>query len=94
MLSKVSLKHKCGYCSLEKWNSGIIQKIIGKKSLLIIMNWIDMINPIFNFQDYIYCRKQIRFNGGFWWIMHLHHIGLPPATNYYPIKQVSGNFLN
>jgi len=39
------------------------------------------------------CRKQRRLNYGNRWIMHLHHIGLPPATDNNSMSFVSGNFI-
>jgi hypothetical protein len=31
---------------------------------------------------------------GDWWIMHLHHTGLPPTANRYLKVTVSGNSFN
>ena len=55
--------------------------------------WIDVIERVFNSNLINNCRKQIKFNLDDWWIMHLHHIGLPPATNRYSKLSVSGNSL-
>ena len=41
-----------------------------------------------------YCRKLNKINLGDWWIMLLHHIGLPPAIDRRLRLQVSGNSLN
>lgn len=60
----------------------------------LIYNWISHIKCILNFQFNINCRRQTKFNLWDWWIMHQHYIGLPPATNSYPIELVSGNCLN
>lgn len=59
-----------------------------------MIDWIDLIKRVFYFQFDINCRKQKSSNWEDWWIMHLHHIGLPPATNSYPIVLVSGNYFN
>jgi len=76
----------------EKQDSVKKSKIIVNK---IIFNtksvWIGVIKHVYNLFLIINCRKQGRFNLGDWWIMHLHHIGLPPATNRYPKLPVSGN---
>ena len=57
-------------------------------------NQFDLVKCVFNPRLDYYCRKQIRFNLGDWWIMLLHHIGLPPAINRYPKLIVSGNIFN
>jgi len=54
----------------------------------------DNINSFSSLQTEHYCRRQISFNLGDWWIMLLHHIGLPPAINLNPELPVSGNIYN
>ena len=68
----------------EKQVSVEKSKIIENKFISAIKtNWIGMLKYVFNFNLINNCRKQIIFNLRDWWIMHLHHIGLPPATNRY-----------
>ena len=50
------------------------------------------IEKYFNSDQINNCRKQKRLKYGHRWIMHLHHIGLPPATDNNSMSFVSGNF--
>ena len=76
----------------EKQDSGKKSKIIANKfTSTIKTGWFVIIERVFNSHLINNCRKQRRFNLRDWWIMHLHHIGLPPATNINPILLVSGN---
>ncbi len=82
-------------CATEKWNVEKIFTIIQNKFKSIIkFGWVDIKKFVFTFHISIDCRKHIKFNQKSWWIMHLHHIGLPPATNGNLIVLVSGNYLN
>ena len=95
MFLKITLFKKCVCYTSEKWNSENKSTIIENKPIATIkIGWIDVVKRVLNFQFDINCREQIKYNWGNWWIMHLHHIGLPPATNNYPIVLVSGNYLN
>lgn len=94
MLSKTALKNKCDCYAPEKWYSGLIKEDIKVKFLSDNNDMIVVFNNIFNFKFNINCRKQIRFNRKNWWIMHMHHIGLPPTTDNYPVVPVFGNYLN
>ncbi len=92
MLLKIKFVKKYTFDAVEKQDSE-------KKSDLIVNNfiyiikflWNYVIKRVFNYHLINNCRKQIKFNLRDWWIMHLHHIGLPPATNRYPKLSVSGN---
>lgn len=95
MLLKNVVIKKCDCYAPEKWNSEKKSTIIENKPIATIkIGWIDIVKRVFNFQFDINCREQIKYNWRNWWIMHLHDIGLPPATNNYPIVPVSGNYLN
>jgi len=84
----------CVFDAGRKQNSVKISKIVVNKFMSIINTiWMDTIKPVVNYHSNNNCRKQIKFNLDDWWIMHLHHIGLPPATNRYSKLQVSGNSL-
>ncbi len=78
----------------EKQGYVKISKIIVNKFISIIKTiGIVVIKHVFNSHLINNCRKQKRFHLEDWWIMHLHHIGLPPATNRYSKLSVSGNSL-
>ena len=84
----------CVFDAEIKQSSVKISKIIVNKIVSIINNiWMNTIKPVVNYHSNNNCRKQIKFNLDDWWIMHLHHIGLPPATNRSTKLQVSGNSL-
>ena len=75
-------------------NSNLVtrsSRVENKTKIPIITTRPDNVIYFFTHYIYNYCRKQIRFNLGDWWIMHLHHIGLPPTTNRYSKLSVSGN---
>ena len=84
----------CVFDAEIKQSSVKISKIIVNKIVSIINNvWMNTIKSVVNYHSNNNCRKQIKFNLDDWWIMHLHHIGLPPATNRSTKLQVSGNSL-
>jgi len=84
----------CVFDAEIKQSSVKISKIIVNKIVSIINNiWMNIMKPVVNYHSNNNCRKQIKFNLDDWWIMHLHHIGLPPATNRSTKLQVSGNSL-
>ena len=94
MLLKVTSIKTYLFDAEEKQDSVKKTKIIVNSFISIIKNdWIVLIKCVFNSDLINNCRKQIRFNLRDWWIMHLHHIGLPPATNRYSKLSVSGNSL-
>ena len=73
----------------EKKSTLIVNKFIST----IKTNWIYVLKRVFNSHLINNCRKHKMLSYGDWWIMHLHHIGLPPATNINSILLVSGNLL-
>lgn len=93
MFLKIKLLKKYERYALKKWNSEKKTIKIENDSITTFkIDWNDIVKCVFNFQFEFNCREQIKFNLGDWWIMHLHHIGLPPATNCYPIVVVPGNY--
>jgi hypothetical protein len=90
---KIKLLKKYERYVLKKWNSEKKTTKIENNSIATFkIDWNDIVKYVFNFQFEINCREQIKLNFGDWWIMHLHHIGLPPATNCYQIVVVPGNY--
>jgi len=81
------VNNKCVCFAKQDWNSE--NKSIKHDKL----NRFDSVIWFFDLQLENYCRKQISFNLGDWWIMLSHHIGLPPAIDRYPKLPVSGNIL-
>ena len=79
--------NKCVCIAKEDWDS----KTKSIKS--INTNRFDSAICFFSLHLENYCRKQMSFNLEDWWIMLLHHIGLPPAINRNSKFLVSGNIL-
>ena len=80
--------------SEEKRDSVKTPKTIVNNFISIIKTgWIVLLKCVLNSHLINNCRKHRRFNLRDWWIMHLHHIGFPPATNRYSKLSVSGNYL-
>jgi len=79
--------NKCVCIAKEDWDSKT------KSIKTINTNRFDSVICSFSLQLENYCRKQMSFNLEDWWIMLLHHIGLPPAINRNSKFLVSGNIL-
>ena len=94
MLLKIKFVKKYTSDAEEKQDSEKKPNLIVNNFICIIKSvWDYAIKYVFNYRLINNCRKQIKFNLRDWWIMHLHHIGLPPATNHFPKLSVSGNSL-
>jgi len=85
--------YKIIFVYFPKMISDFIKNTIKVKniSIRLIKNSANNIDCFYTLQFNNYCRKQIRFRLENWWIMHLHHIGLPPTINCYSNLAVSGN---
>ena len=79
--------NKCVCIAEEDWDSKT------KSIKTINTNRYDSAICFLSLQLENYCREQMSFNLGDWWIMLLHHIGLPPAINRNSKFLVSGNIL-
>ena len=79
--------NKCVCVVKEDWDSKT------KSVKTINTNRFDSVICFFTLQLKYYCRKQMSFDLEDWWIMLLHHIGLPPAINRNSKFLVSGNIL-
>ena len=92
MLLKITHVKTYTFDAEEKQDSEKKSNLIVNNFIYIIKSvWNYVIKRVLNYQLINNCRKQIKFNLRDWWIMHLHHIGLPPATNRYLNLSVSGN---
>ena len=92
MLLKIKFVKKYTFDAREKQDSGKKSNLIVSNFIYIIKSvWNFVIKRVFNYHLINNRRKQIKFNLRDWWIMHLHHIGLPPATNRYLNLSVSGD---
>ena len=85
---EIYIKKKCERYTLKKWNSEKISTEIENEPVVNIkIDYIAIVKCVFTVQFNINCQEQLKSNWGYWWIMQLHHIGLPPATNNYQLYQ-------